>query len=163
MPSPIALLGAAHSGRHALADALAPRLQSTGLRVEVIEDAAALAALQNPPLVLLLAPRDSAGEAQDLQWRERLMRNARDWEAFTISADPWPWLSAEDVAGLRIPALMLSADRTVPLHHFVDDLLARTLRHVERVRIPGASHDMWADQPERCRAATLDFLARHAA
>jgi non-heme chloroperoxidase len=95
--------------------------------------------------------------------RERLMRNARDWEAFTISADPWPWLSAEDVAGLRIPALMLSADRTVPLHHFVDDLLARTLRHVERVRIPGASHDMWADQPERCRAATLDFLARHAA
>jgi hypothetical protein len=75
MPSPIALLGAAHSGRHALADALASRLQSTGLRVEVIEDAAALAALQNPPLVLLLAPRDSAGEAQDLQWRERLMRD----------------------------------------------------------------------------------------
>lgn len=95
--------------------------------------------------------------------RERLMRNARDWEAFTISEEPWPWLSAEDVAGLRIPSLMLSADRTVPLHHFVDDLLARTLRHVERVRIPGASHDMWADQPERCRAATLDFLARHAA
>jgi hypothetical protein len=75
MPSSIALLGAAHSGRHALADALAPRLQSTGLRVEVIEDAAALAALQDPPLVLLLAPRDSAGEAKDLQWRERLMRN----------------------------------------------------------------------------------------
>lgn len=95
--------------------------------------------------------------------RERVMRNARDWEAFTISNAPWPWLAAEDVAALRVPCLMLSADRTVPLHHFVDDLLARTLRHVERVRITGATHDMWADQPEQCRSATLDFLARHAA
>ena len=73
MSSPIALLGGAHSGRHALADALAPRLQSTGLRAQVIEDAAALAALQIPPLVLLLAPRDRAGEAEDLQWRQQLM------------------------------------------------------------------------------------------
>jgi pimeloyl-ACP methyl ester carboxylesterase len=95
--------------------------------------------------------------------RERVMRNARDWEAFTISDDPWPWLSAEDVAALRMPCLMLSAERTVPLHRFVDDLLARTLRHVERVRIPDATHDMWADQPGRCRSATLDFLSRHSA
>ncbi len=94
--------------------------------------------------------------------RERVMRNARDWEAFTVSEDPWPWLAAEDVAALRMPALMLSADRTVPLHRFVDDLLARTLRHVERVRVPDATHDMWADQPGLCRAATLDVLARHA-
>jgi pimeloyl-ACP methyl ester carboxylesterase len=95
--------------------------------------------------------------------RERVMRNARDWEAFTISDEPWPWLSAGDVAALRMPCLMLSADRTVPLHRFVDDLLARTLRHVERVRIPDATHDMWADQPGRCRDATLDFLSRHRA
>ena len=75
------------------------------------------------------------------------MRSARDWEAYTISEDPWPWLAAEDVAALRMPCLMLSADGTVPLHRFVDDMLARTLRHVERVRIPDATHDMWSDQP----------------
>ena len=75
MSSPIALLGAAHSGRHALADALALRLRSTPLRAEVIEDAAALAALQNPPLVLLLAPQGSTGEAEDLQWRQHLMHS----------------------------------------------------------------------------------------
>jgi|SRR5690606_14665829 len=95
--------------------------------------------------------------------RERLMRNARDWEAFTISTDPWPWLAADDVAALRIPTLMLSADGTVPLHRMVDDMLARTLRQVERVRIQDATHDMWADQPDACRSATLDFLARHSA
>lgn len=94
--------------------------------------------------------------------RDRLMRNARDWEAFTTSTDPWPWLAPADVADLRIPTLMLSADRSVPLHHFVDDLLAQTLHGVERVRIEGATHDMWADQPEACREATLDFLARRA-
>jgi pimeloyl-ACP methyl ester carboxylesterase len=94
--------------------------------------------------------------------RERVMRNARDWEAFTVSEDPWPWLAMADVAALQIPSLMLSADHTVPLHRFVDDLLADTLQHVERVRVPDATHDMWADQPELCRAATLEFLSRQA-
>lgn len=95
--------------------------------------------------------------------RERVMKNARDWEAFTISSDPWPTLAREEVAALRIPALMLSAERTVPLHRFVDDLLARTLPQVERVHIPGATHDMWADRPDLCREVTLGFLATHAA
>jgi pimeloyl-ACP methyl ester carboxylesterase len=94
--------------------------------------------------------------------RERLMRNARDWEAYTVSTAPWPWLDPADVAALPMPVLMLSADRSVPLHHFVDDLLAETIPAVERVRVPRATHDMWADEPEACRAATLDFLARHA-
>ncbi|HEX6643095.1 MAG TPA: alpha/beta hydrolase [Gemmatimonadales bacterium] len=94
--------------------------------------------------------------------RDRLMRNARDWEAFTTSDAPWPWLDPADVAALPMPVLMLSAGRSVPLHHFVDDLLAETIPGVERVRIPGATHDMWADEPDACRAATLDFLARRA-
>ena len=78
MSSLIALLGAVHSGRHALQRALALRLQGTAFCTQVIEDEAAWAALDEPPaLVLLLAPRDAAageaaGEAQDLRWRGRL-------------------------------------------------------------------------------------------
>ena len=69
MPSQIALLGAAHSGRHALLRALTPRLGGTGFDAQVIDD---LGELRVPSLVLLLAPRDAAGEAEDLRWREQL-------------------------------------------------------------------------------------------
>jgi pimeloyl-ACP methyl ester carboxylesterase len=69
------------------------------------------------------------------------------------------------VAQHRLPALvlMLSAVRTVPIHRMVDDVLATTLPAPERVHLPDATHDLWADQPEACRNATLDFLERHAA
>jgi len=73
MSSLIAVLGAAHSGRHALQRELASRLRGTLFGAQVIEDEAELAALDEAPaLVLLLAPRDAADEDQDLRWRSRL-------------------------------------------------------------------------------------------
>lgn len=75
MPSLIALLGAAGSGRRALLRALQPRLQATDWDARVIDDdhdAWASALRERPVLTLLLAPSDAAGEAQDLQWRQRL-------------------------------------------------------------------------------------------
>ncbi len=95
--------------------------------------------------------------------RERLLRNARDWEAFTTSSDCFPALDRARVAALAMPVLMLSAERTVEIHRIVDDVLAATLPAPERIHIAGATHDLWADRPDACREATLDFLARHAA
>jgi len=92
--------------------------------------------------------------------RDRLMRNARDWEAFTTSSTPFPTLDRAEVGALDIPTLMFSAGRTVPLHRIVDDLLSEILPDVERVHLSDASHDIWSDRPLECRDATLDFLAR---
>lgn len=77
MPSLIALLGAAGSGRRTLLRALRLQLQATDWDARVIvdgDDAWAAALRERPVLVLLLAPRDAAGEAQDLLWRQRLAR-----------------------------------------------------------------------------------------
>ncbi len=95
--------------------------------------------------------------------RDRLLRNARDWEAFTTSSDCFPHLDRARVAAIEAPVLLLSAERTVRIHRIVDDVLAATLPAPERVHIAGATHDLWADRPDACRDATLDFLARHAA
>jgi pimeloyl-ACP methyl ester carboxylesterase len=95
--------------------------------------------------------------------RTRVLRNARDWEAFTLSEDAFPPLDRGRVAALTMPVLMLSAERTVPIHRIVDDVLAETLPGAERVRVPEATHDLWSDQPEVCRAATLAFLERQVA
>lgn len=90
--------------------------------------------------------------------RERLMRGSRDWEAFQQAETPFPELSRERVAALEIPALLLEAERTPAVHRIVNGELARLLPAARRVKIAGATHDMWADRPEECLAATLEFL-----
>lgn len=72
MPSLIALLGAPRSGRHALLHGLQSRLGGLPLRVEVVEDVARLRLPPPPALVLLLPPKDTAGEAHDLRYRGEL-------------------------------------------------------------------------------------------
>ncbi len=90
--------------------------------------------------------------------RARVLQNARDWEAHVRSPEPFPALPREALAALRIPTLMLTGDRTTPLHALVDDELAALLPDVRRVRIADATHDLWADQPEAARDAALGFL-----
>lgn len=93
--------------------------------------------------------------------RARVMRGARDWEAFQRASTPFPELSRERVAALSIPTLLLSAERTTALHRLVNEELASLLPHAERAEIAGATHDMWADAPERCAELALDFIDRH--
>ena len=90
--------------------------------------------------------------------RRRVMENARDWEAHTTSAEPFPAPSFDDVRALATPTLLLSGERTLPLHRHVDAQLERLLPKVRRVTLPGATHDMWAEAGERCRELTLEFL-----
>ncbi|MDF1503560.1 alpha/beta hydrolase [Roseisolibacter sp. H3M3-2] len=90
--------------------------------------------------------------------RGRVLENARDWEAHVRSEEPFPALSRERLAALRIPVLMLTGTRTTPLHRVVDDALADVLPDVRRVVVEGATHDLWADEPEGCREAVLGFL-----
>ena len=47
-----------------------------------------------------------------------------------------------------------------PLRMIIEEL-SRLMPAAERVTIPGATHDMWLEEPEACGKATLSFLARH--
>jgi non-heme chloroperoxidase len=93
--------------------------------------------------------------------RRKVMRASRDWAAQTMSTTPFPDLARDAVRTITAPVLMLSGARTIPIHALIDDELERLLPNCQRVVIPDASHDLWSDQPERCRAATLAFLVRH--
>jgi pimeloyl-ACP methyl ester carboxylesterase len=90
--------------------------------------------------------------------RRRIMENARDWEAHTRSSVPFPALDPDVVRRLAVPVLMLSGERTLPLHRIVDARLEALLPDVTRIEVPDASHDMWAERGEFCRAWTLEFL-----
>jgi pimeloyl-ACP methyl ester carboxylesterase len=97
---------------------------------------------------------DAMGDAQ----RRRVMRGARDWGAQAASTAPFAPLDREAVRTITQPALLLTGDRTIHVHDLVDAELARLLPNARRVTVPNATHDMWADAPEFCRARTLEFL-----
>lgn len=99
---------------------------------------------------------DQVPEAQRKYW----MGNLREWQALTTSRDAFPALSREDVKRIKAPALMLSGERTLNIHKFVDGELQPLLLNGERAMISNASHDMWSEQPEACRRAVLAFLAK---
>ena len=101
---------------------------------------------------------DQVPEAQRKYW----IGNLREWQALTTSRDAFPALSREIVKRIKAPALMLSGERTLPIHKFVDGELQPLLLNGERVVLSNASHDMWSEQPEACRRAVLAFLAKRA-
>ena len=56
---------------------------------------------------------------------------------------------------------LITGEKTLnPLRMIIEEL-SRVMPAAERVTIPGATHDMWLEQPEACGKATLSFLARH--
>lgn len=90
--------------------------------------------------------------------RETALQNARFFEVATASADPFPAVSGEAVAALRMPILILRGEHTVPLHAFVNDELQRLLPHAQSKTIHGAGHGAAREQPEAFNQAVLAFL-----
>ncbi|HEY6119920.1 MAG TPA: alpha/beta hydrolase [Pyrinomonadaceae bacterium] len=99
---------------------------------------------------------DKAPESLRRGWRDNLL----EWQALTTSRDAFPVLNVRDLKNIQTPTLMLSGERTLNILKFVDGEL-RPLLGAQRVIIPHASHDMWTEQPDVCRQATLEFLVKH--
>ena len=93
--------------------------------------------------------------------KRKVMRGAGDWGAQATSTVAFPELTRDEVRRVTVPVLMLSGGKTIPVHALLDDELERVLPRVERRTIAAASHDVWADSPDSCRTATLEFLAKH--
>jgi pimeloyl-ACP methyl ester carboxylesterase len=90
--------------------------------------------------------------------RQGLQDNLGEWEALTTSRDAFPMLAQEQVAQLQLPTLLLTGEGTLPIHQIVNAELERLLSHAQRVRIRGATHGLWGEQPEICGETTLQFL-----
>ena len=67
-------------------------------------------------------------------------------------------LDKQKVAQLSMPILLLTATNTLPIHQLVNDELVRLLPQAGHVTIQESTHDMWAEQPEACGKAVLQFL-----
>jgi len=93
--------------------------------------------------------------------RRLLMSDVREWKALTTSRDPFPMLDRDVVRRLKVPTLLITGEKTLnPLRMIIEEL-SRVMPAAECVTIPGATHDMWLEEPKACGKATLSFLGRH--
>jgi non-heme chloroperoxidase len=68
-------------------------------------------------------------------------------------------LDAGQVRKVEIPALLVSAQNSIPLFHRLTERLAQLLPHAERSQIPGATHAVHEDNARAFNAAVLPFVA----
>jgi non-heme chloroperoxidase len=94
-------------------------------------------------------------------FRQSLMDNIREWKALTTSRDAFPMLSRDAVVSLKLPILLITGEKTLAPLRMINDALNHLLRNAKQVTVPGATHDMWLEDPERCGQATVNFLTKH--
>jgi len=70
-------------------------------------------------------------------------------------------LQRDSVRNLKLPILLLTGEKTLAPLRMINNALTQLLPNAEQVTIPGATHDMWIQDPERCGQATVNFLAKH--
>jgi pimeloyl-ACP methyl ester carboxylesterase len=89
------------------------------------------------------------------------MRNVRAIKILTCSRRQFPVIDPQALAGIEIPTLLVSGERTQPLWREIFTILRRHMPRAESVVIPGAGHAVARDRPEEFNRFALDFLARH--
>ena len=99
-------------------------------------------------------------EAIPVELRSLIEANLREWQVLSTSADAFPSLRREEVAGIRAPTLLMGGESTLPLQKLLDAQYEALLPDCRRVIIKQATHEMWDEQPVSCREQTLKFLAR---
>jgi pimeloyl-ACP methyl ester carboxylesterase len=81
-------------------------------------------------------------------------------EKAQILGSGFPPLKVEDVRGVRVPTLLMQGDRSPKLFHRLQDRLEELLGDVERFEVPGASHIMHEDNPDRANERIVEFLGK---
>jgi pimeloyl-ACP methyl ester carboxylesterase len=92
--------------------------------------------------------------------RNQLKENLPEWRALALAKNPFPDLPRDAVGKIDKRILLLTGENTDHVFKFVDGELQRLLPKSRHVVIPQAKHEMWADNEEACRRATLEFLTK---
>ena len=95
--------------------------------------------------------------------QENRIRNARELRAIVAIVRSYPHVDRERVRQMKVPTLVLSADKSNATSTRTDPELTELLprKTSKRVMIKGARHIMWVDQPEQCEKAVLEFIRAH--
>lgn len=91
--------------------------------------------------------------------KSETLRDAHEWEVMMTTGELFPRLPPDAVRAIRAPVLMLSGARSYPFLAVIDEALAELLPTSSRMVFPNATHQMWLQEPQKCRDAVLSFQA----
>jgi non-heme chloroperoxidase len=94
--------------------------------------------------------------------RAETLRDAREWEVMLPHGTLFPEITPAEVQHVQLPVLIMTGDKTYGFLKLIDSDLATLLPHNEARRYAASGHQMWQQEPARCRDDVLEFLRRHA-
>lgn len=95
------------------------------------------------------------------QAMQRRLQNLRAMRMLALSSDEFPLLSPAQVAALTMPVMLLSGQRTAPVHREIFNNLVQAMPAARVLRVPDAGHGVTREQPAVFNAQVLAFLAEH--
>jgi pimeloyl-ACP methyl ester carboxylesterase len=87
--------------------------------------------------------------------KTQTLRDAHEWEVMMTTGELFPPISPDAVRAIRAPALMLSGAKSYPFLGLIDEELTRLLPNNRRIVFSTAGHQMWLQEPQKCRDAVL--------
>ena len=109
----------------------------------------------------LIEGKPARFDALPAEDRSLIMENVLEWQALTTSSDAFPMLDRAAVKAIKVPILLISGENTMQMNKRINAELERLLPKAKTVVIRGATHEMWAEQPDACRAQVASFFAQH--
>jgi non-heme chloroperoxidase len=109
----------------------------------------------------LIDEKPARFDALPAETRAFIMQNALEWQALTTSSDAFPMIDRAAVKAIKVPILLMSGQNTMLVNKRIETELERLLPNAETALIRDATHEMWAEQSDACRARVTSFFAKH--
>jgi len=93
--------------------------------------------------------------------RSLILDNACEFRAETTSPDFWTNFTCNEARLVETPALLLTGDRSLRMFQLMVSELERCLPNNESIKVPGTTHEVSSDNPDKYNEIVLKFLAKH--
>lgn len=101
---------------------------------------------------------DHAWEKMSPASQADTMKDAHEWDVMMTRGTLFPPISAEEVRAIRVPVLIMSGTKSYPFLSVIDRELARLIPGAKSVWYAGAGHQMWLQEPVKCRQVAIGFF-----
>lgn len=86
------------------------------------------------------------------------LQNALAMKSLTLSSNPFPTVTSDELKRLKMPVLILTGENTTKIHKFVNRELARLLPNAKEVTIPKSRHPIPSENPQVFNETVREFL-----
>jgi len=90
--------------------------------------------------------------------RAQLIVNFPEWRAIAFSTNAFPPITKQAVQSLKMPILLLSGGKTLPLLKLTNAELKRLLPKATYFNLAEGTHDYWFTHPKQMGSALMSFL-----